>query len=213
MDRQKNTKPSRKKRKKAPPINEVTVSVSCLNCRKSFKAKIVVRASKTELVCSSLKKHLSSRGQDSCHAFYSKNHMKNGNFHYYPSLSSEDKKQHGHLLLSASIDNTNSFFPVDFGLTRTANGPIPGFHHQNLNSQTIYDANQPEVSRDIIAKNLQPDLTLEHMSNENLEHPEIHIPYDHETNIAPTLGEGSCISTQNEILVTTVPDPISFTTK
>ena len=141
MDCPTNTKPSKKKRKKAPPINEVTVSVSCLNCRKSFKAKIVVRASKSELVCSSLKKHLSSRGQDLCHAFYSKNHMKNGNFHYYPSLSSEDKKHHGHHLLSASTDNTNSFFPVDFGLTGTANGPIPGnhtaFHHQNLNSQTI----------------------------------------------------------------------------
>ena len=179
MDCLKNTKPSRKKRKKAPPINEVTVSVSCLHCRKSFKAKIVVRASKTELVCSSLKRHLSSPGRDSCHAFYSKNHMKNGNFHYYPSLSSEDKKQHGHLLLSASIDNTNSFFPVDFGLTRTANGPMaenhPGFHHQNLNSQTIYDANQPQVSCNIIAKNVQIDPASERTTDNNQEHPEIHL--------------------------------------
>ena len=214
MDRLTNNKRSKKKRKKAPPINEVTVSVTCLNCRKSFKAKIVVRASKTELVCSSLKRHLSSPGRDSCHAFYSKNHMKNGNFHHYLSLSSEDKKHHGHLLLSASINNTNSFFPVDFGLTGTANGPIPenhpGFHHQNLNLQTIYDPNQPQVSQDIIAKNLQPDLTLEHMSDKNPEHPEIHIPYDHETNIDPTLGEGSSVSTQNEIPVTTVPNLISF---
>ena len=105
--------------------------------------------------------------------------MKNGNFHYYPSLSSEDKKQHGHLLLSASIDNTNSFFPVDFGLTRTANGPMaenhPGFHHQNLNSQTIYDANQPQVSCNIIAKNVQIDPASERTTDNNQEHPEIHL--------------------------------------
>ena len=91
----------------------------------------------------------------------------NGEFDYYPSLSSQDKQEHRELFSSKRTNTTNSFSQSDFGLTGTANGPIPinhpDFHLQNLNKQTIYDANQLQVSRDVISNVHETDNELKNL--------------------------------------------------
>ena len=178
MDHTTNTKPRRRKRRTTPK-RKVPVTVSCLHCNKSFpKSHLEIGVSKTRIISGSLSKHLSSRGKDACFDFYAKNYVNenNGEFDYYPSLSSRDKQEHRELFSSKRTNTKNSFSPSNFGLTGTGNGPIPinhpDFHLPNLNEQTIYDANQLQVSRDVIANNVQLDPSSEHTADNDQDQPE-----------------------------------------
>ena len=207
---------------------KVPVTVSCLHCNKSFpKSHLEIGVSITRIVSGSLSNHLSARGKDACFNFYTKNYVNenNGEFDYYASLSSRDKQEHRELFSSKRTNTTNSFSPSNFGLTGTANGPIPinhpDFHLPNLNKQTIYDANQLQVSRDVISNNIELDCSSEHTAVNDQDPPDNHLPYDYATGVVPILAETNSISrgsflhnatsgetdtiTENENIV---PDPI-----
>ena len=85
--------------------------------------------------------------------------MKDGRFDFYPSLISDDEQLYRELFSSNRTRAIYSFFsPSSLGLTGTDNGPIPVNHPAfrsppNINMQTIYNANQPQISRALIVNN------------------------------------------------------------
>ena len=181
MDRFTYTKP--RKNKRTTPKRKVPVTVSCLYCNKSFpKSHLEIGVIRTKICCGDLSKHLSSQAGGACYDHYANNYMKNGDFDFYPSLSSHDKQEHRELFSSKHTNTINSFSPPNFGLTGTGNGPIPAnnpaFPLPNLNMQTIYDANQPQVSCAVIVNNLLNNPHSEFMSNDDQDQADNRLPYD-----------------------------------
>ena len=156
------TKPISKKRSTSQRRTKVQVTVSCLYCNKAFEKSYIYFGSNTKIVCSGLSQHITRK--ESCYQYYMTHFLtKNGDFDFIHSLSASDLQEHREKFMSKRANTT--FSPSDFGLTGTSNGPVPvnhsGFHKPNLNKQTIYDANQPQVSREVIANHVQLDLDSE----------------------------------------------------
>ena len=153
------------KRKRGHAQKKVPVTVTCLCCNKVFEKAFLQLGLTPKISCSGLSKHITS--QERCFQYYNSNFLNknNGTFDYFPSLCSRDKQEYRKHMMSKRSNLTNLFQPIDFGLTGTANGPVPvdlpGSRAPNLNTQTIYDANQPQVSRDVIANSVKYDFNSE----------------------------------------------------
>ena len=84
--------------------------------------------------------------------------------------------------------------------------------------QTIYDANQPQVSRAVIVNNLLNNHHSEFTPNDDQDQPDNHLPYDYATDGVPTLaetstatpGETEITTTENEDSLSIVPVPTIF---
>ena len=101
----------------------------------NFDSANLYRAYQFSLIRRQIKGNILEVGPGNC--IYANKYMKNGDFDFYPSLSSQDKQEYSELFLSKLTNTINSSSPSSLGLTRTGNGPIPAnhpaFHLQNLN--------------------------------------------------------------------------------
>ena len=169
---------------------------------------------RTKICCGGLNRHLSSQSRRHCRDHYSKNYMKNGDFDFYPSLISHDEQRYKELFTSKRNQATDYLFsPSDLGLTGTGNGPIPSnhpaFQSPNLNMQTIYNANQPQISRASIANNflLRPNSELYPINDQH--QPDNHLLYDDAIESVPIVCETITVSSDNSIATTDETDTIS----
>ena len=185
-----------KKKRKTAPKRKIQVTVMCLYCNQSFpKSRLEVGVVKTKICCGGLNRHLASKSRSACYDHYAKNYMKDGKFDFYPSLISQDEQLYRHLFTSNRSHAIDYFFsPSNLGLTGTNNGPIPASHpafssSPNLNMQTIYNANQPQISRALIVNNFPSHQNSTFNPNDDEDPPDNHFLHDDVSESVPIIAE------------------------